>query len=325
MDDRLPFLSDTQASLVAAPFTLLQLSYFVAAIETGSFTAAARLLGVSQPAVAEQIQRLERGVGQSLFARKARGVNPTRAGADLAVHANRVLAASREAMASIADDNTVGRGTVAFGTFGTPHHFAISQLIARFVEDYPDVSVAVVGRNSSTTAEAVRSGALDAGLVVLPVDDTGLDVRPQFNAEVFYVSANETRTRRPVRVEALADRDLILYEAYFGVDDPSRQQLWARAQAAGFQLSARIEVEFAETALELAAAGVGDTYAPGVLIPTLDRRLHACSFSPPLVDSFALITRTGARLSRPMLDFIERVRHHFAQVMTPPARTAPST
>lgn len=81
----------------------------------------------------------------------------------------------------------------------------------------------------------------------------------------------------------------------------------------------RIEVEFAETALELAAAGVGDTYAPGVLIPTLDRRLHACSFPPPLVYSFALITRTGARLSRPMLDFIERVRHHFEQMMTPPA------
>jgi DNA-binding transcriptional LysR family regulator len=313
-------LSDTQASLVAVPFTLLQLSYFVAVIETGSFTAAARLLGVSQPAVAEQIQKLERGVGQSLFARKARGVDLTRAGVDLGRHANRVLAASREAMASITDDNTVGRGTVAFGTFGTPHHFAISQLIARFVEDYPDVNVAVVGRNSSTTADAVRGGALDAGLVVLPVDDAGLDVRPLFNAEVFYVSANEARTRRPIRVEALADRALILYEAYFGVHDPARQQLWSRAQAAGFQLSARIEVEFAETALELAATGVADTYAPGVLIPTLDRRLHACSFSPPLVDSFALITRTGARLSRPMLDFIERVKHHFEQVMTPQAQ-----
>jgi DNA-binding transcriptional LysR family regulator len=222
-------------------------------------------------------------------------------------------------MASIADDNTVGRGTVAFGTFGTPHHFAISQLIARFVDDYPDVSVAVVGRNSSTTAEAVREGVLDAGVVVLPVDDTGLDVRPLFNSEVFYVSANEARTRHPVRVEALADRDLILYEAYFGTHDPARQQLWARAQAAGFQLSARIEVEFAETALELAAAGVADTYAPGVLLPTLDHRLHACSFSPPLVDSFALITRTGARLSRPMLDFIERAERHFEHVMTRPA------
>jgi hypothetical protein len=56
-----------------------------------------------------------------------------------------------------------------------------------------------------------------------------------------------------------------------------------------------------------------------MLIPTLDRRLHACSFSPPLVDSFALITRTGAGLSRPMLDFIERVKHHFEQMMTPSA------
>ena len=292
----------------------MQLSYFVAVIESGSFTAAARALGVSQPAVAEQIQRLERGVGQSLFARQARGVSPTRAGTDLAVHAHRVLGASRDARAAIADENTVGRGTVAFGTFGTPQHFALAEMIAPFVQDYPEVTVALVGRNSSTTAEAVRGGSLDAAVVVLPIDDAGLVVRPLFSAEVFYVSANAARTRRPVRIEALADRDLILYEAYFGVKDPSRQQLWARAQAAGFQLSPRVEVEFAETALELAAAGVGDTYAPGVLISTLDPRLHSCQFSPPLVDSFALITRTGARLSRPMLDFINRVEHHLQQV-----------
>ena len=305
-----------------APFTLMQLSYFVAVIESGSFTAAARMLGVSQPAVAEQVQRLERGVGQSLFARQARGVSPTRAGTDLAVHAQRVLGASRDAMAAIADQNSLERGTVAFGTFGTPHHYALAEVISRFVADYPDVTLALVGRNSSTTADAVRDGSLDAGVVALPVDDAGLDVRPMFSGEVFYISANAARTRRPVRVEALADRDLILYEAYFGVKDPTRQQLWARAQAAGFQLTARVEVELAETALELAAAGIGDTYAPSVLIPTLDRSLHWCRFSPPLVDTFALIMRTGARLSRPMLSFIDRVQHHFAQVATPPSPTA---
>jgi DNA-binding transcriptional LysR family regulator len=299
---------------VDTPFTLLQLSYFVAVIETGSFTAAARVLGVSQPAVAEQIQRLERGVGQSLFARQARGVSPTGAGTDLAVHARRVLDASRDAMAAIADDNSVGRGSVTFGTFGTPQHYALGEVIRRFVDDYPDVTVALVGRNSSTTADAVRGGSLDAGVVALPVNDAGLDVRPLVSAEVFYVSANAAHTRRPVRIETLADRDLILYEAYVGVKDPTRQQLWARAQAAGFQLTPRVEVELAETALELAAAGVGDTYAPRVLIPTLDPSLHWCRFSPPLVDAFALITRTGARLSRPMLDFINRVQHHFELV-----------
>jgi DNA-binding transcriptional LysR family regulator len=309
---------------VGVPFTLMQLSYFVAVIETGSFTGAARMLGVSQPAVAEQIQRLERGVGQSLFARQARGVSPTRAAADLAVHAHRVLGASRDAMAAIADENSLERGTVAFGTFGTPQHYSLAAMIARFVGDYPDVAVALVGRNSSTTAEAVRGGSLDAGVVALPVDDAGLDVRPLFSAEVFYVSANAARTRRPVRIEALAGRDLILYEAYFGVKDPTRQQLWARAQAASFQLAPRVEVELVETALELAAAGIGDTYAPSVLIATLDPRLNWCPFSPPLLDSFALITRTGARLSRPMLDFINRVQHHFEQVTSPHLADRPS-
>ena len=54
----------------------------MATLDGGSFTAAADALGVSQPAVADQIQRLERAVGQSLFARQARGFDLS-AGRDL--------------------------------------------------------------------------------------------------------------------------------------------------------------------------------------------------------------------------------------------------
>ncbi len=286
----------------------------MAALEARSFTGAARTLGVSQPAVAEQIQRLERAVGQSLFARQARGVTATRAGTELEPHARRVLDAAREAMDFASDANTVGRGVVAFGTFGTPQHYGFADLVRAFLIDHPDVRVQLIGRNSSTTAMSVRTGVLDAAVVALPIDDTALDVRPIFTGEVFYVSANPDRTSQPVAIDALASRSFILYEAFFGTADPCRQQLAARAQAAGVQIDARVEVEFAETALDLAANGVGDTYAPQVLIRTLDPRLTAASFDPPLVDRFALITRSGARLSLPVRDFIERIVAHLAAI-----------
>ena len=111
-------------------------------------------------------------------------------------------------------------------------------------------------------------------------------------------------------IEALAERDLILYEASAGIDDPTRLQLAARAQAAGVQLRPRIEVESADTALELAADGLGDTYAPLILRGSIDPRLSTVGFDPPLVDTFALITRAGARVSRPVGDFVDRVRSH---------------
>src|SRR5215470_722901 len=109
--------------------TLSQLECFVATLDTGSFTAAADRLDISQPAVAEQVQRLEGTIGQSVFARQARGVRPTRAGLDLEPHARRVLDAARAAADAATHADTVGAGSVAFGTFGSPHHYELTDLI----------------------------------------------------------------------------------------------------------------------------------------------------------------------------------------------------
>ena len=290
--------------------TISQLECFVATLDSGSFTAAAYHLDVSQPAVAEQVQRLEQAVGQSLFARQARGVQPTRAAIELEPHARRVLDSVRSAEAVASEANTVGEGSVSFGTFGSPHHYGLADLIRAFIGDHPHAPLRVIGQNSSTTADAVRSGALDAAVVALPVDDRGLEVRPLFAGEVFYVSADRRHARRPISIETLSQRPLILYESSAGIADPTRLQLASRAQAAGVVLRPRIEVESADTALELATAGLGDTYIPQILRASLDTRLSVVGFDPLLVDTFALITRSGARLSRPVADFTDRVTAH---------------
>lgn len=309
-------LEKAQASpvpLLSLDLTLSQLECFVATIARGSFTAAADALGVSQPAVAEQVQRLERTVGQSLFARQARGVRPTRAGLALEPHARRVLDAVGAAVEAVSASNTIGEGDVSFGTFGSPHHYDLADLVRDFLAERPRSRVQVVGRNSSSTADAVRSGSLDAAVVALPVDDGGLDVRPLFSGEVFVVSADPRHTREPVGVGTFAARPFIAYEASAGIADPTRLQLASRAQAAGIHLRPRVEVESADMALELAADGLGDTYAPQILLPSLDRRLTVASFDPPLVDTFALISRSGARLSRPVEDFVGRVTAHLLE------------
>jgi LysR substrate binding domain len=136
------------------------------------------------------------------------------------------------------------------------------------------------------------------------------DLRPLFVGEVFYVSANPRRTRRPVSIASLAERPLLLDESSAGIADPTRLQLSARGQATGVHLEAGTEVESADTALPLAALGLGDTYAPQILLGSLDPRLRAVSFDPPLIDAFALISRAGSRLSRPVQDFVDRVIAH---------------
>src|SRR5262249_7488858 len=155
------------------------------------------------------------------------------------------------------------------------------------------------GRNSSVVADAVRRGALEAGVIVLPVDDDGLEVRPIVRDEVLYVSADPGRTRRPVTIAQLAEAQLVFYDAEAADRDPIRRQLAERAQSLGLHVQPRIEVELKDIALSLVAAGVGDTYLPSAYTraPYYPSSLETAPFSPPLYDTFAVVTRPGKRLS----------------------------
>jgi DNA-binding transcriptional LysR family regulator len=279
--------------------TLQQLSYFLASAEHGSFSAAAASLHMAQPSLSDQIRRLEAELGVALFARAGRRLELTEAGRLLLPQAERTLAAAREAAESVREIRDLTGGTVEFGTFGSAHHYLLGGLVEEFRRSHPSVRVRAVGQNSAEVADAVRDGQLEAGLVALPVDDRGLDVRPAMREEMLYVSADPSRTAEPVTIEALARSPLILYDARWGADDPTRRQLRERAQQAGVKVEPQIEVEYLTAALDLAARGVGDTIAPRTVLASrgFTRRLSTVSFAPPLYDTFAFITRRDAHLS----------------------------
>jgi DNA-binding transcriptional LysR family regulator len=286
--------------------TLQQLTYFLAAAEHGSFSAAAEALFMAQPSLSEQIRRLEAELGVALFARGARGLELTEAGRLFRPHAERTVGAAQEAAESVREVRDLTGGIVAFGTFGSAHHYLLAGLLQDFRTQHPNVRVRAIGQNSAEVADAVRDGHLEAGLVALPVDDRGLDVRPAMREEVLYVSADPERLRTPMTIERLADAPLILFDARFGADDPMRRQLRERAQQAGVKIEPQIEVEYVTAALELCARGLGDTVTSQQMIRSrgLARKLAGVRFEPPLYDTFAFITRRNAHLSPATREFM---------------------
>jgi DNA-binding transcriptional LysR family regulator len=310
--------------------TLQQLTYFLAAAGHGSFSAAAEALHMAQPSLSDQIRRLEAELGVPLFVRAGRGLALTEAGQLLRPHAERTLAAADEAAASVREVRDLVGGTVAFGTFGSAHHYLLGGLVQEFRTRHPDVRVRVLGQNSSEVADAVREGRLEAGLVALPIDDRGLDVRPAMREELLYVSAEPARLREPMTAARLAEAPLILYDARWGTDDPIRRQLRERAQEAGVTLEPEIEVEYPTAALELAARGLGDTVSPDSMIGSRwGRRLAGVSFDPPIYETFALITRRDAHLSPATREFMaiaERRMHALERrLASAAAARSPST
>lgn len=145
-------------------FQLRQLKIFVAAVETLSFTQAAKRVHLSQPSVTEQIRALEESVGQALFIRRNNRLQLTAAGEKLAVRARELLAMADDAYRAVRDNVDDPGGTIRVAAPQTLCTSVLLPQLLHFANMHPDAQVAVQERNSLATAQAVLDGTADLGL-----------------------------------------------------------------------------------------------------------------------------------------------------------------
>jgi DNA-binding transcriptional LysR family regulator len=289
---------------------LQQLRYFLAAVEHGSFSAAADALHLAPPSVSEPIRRLEGELGLVLFERDRRRLRLTDAGTALVPRARHVLRALDEAGQAMGDLRDLRGGVANFGLFRNADYYDLEGLADQFLAAHPGMRLRLFGQNSAEVATAVRAGRAEAGLVVLPVpDDEQLALRPVLRDEVLYVSADERRTRRRIDLRRLCESPLVLYDAHYAGEDPTRRQLSERVQQEALALDPVLEVERVEGALRCVRAGLGDSIVAGSVLRAAAPDLHAVGLEVPLYDTIAVVTRRGAQLSpatRAFLDVAER-------------------
>lgn len=141
-----------------------QLRTFVAIVEQGTFSSAARALGISQPAVTMQIQSLEADLGATLLERRYRKVDPTEAGRALLPYARKVLAeleTARQEIERLSD--TVG-GHLELAVSTTPGQYIVPRLLGRFLKEYPDVTVSLRVYDTADVVSRVESGDAHLGM-----------------------------------------------------------------------------------------------------------------------------------------------------------------
>lgn len=160
--------------------------------------------------------------------------------------------------------------------------------------------------------------------MVLPVDTHELSVTPLLRDEVVYATSYPWRTG-PVSIEDIAAAKLILYDAHAGWRDPTRRQLAERALLRGLALEPVIEVEQVDTALDLVAAGAGETIVsrtvakstiapPGVTYLPLEE---------PLYDTVALIQKQSAILSPATKELARLARETLADLRSSESDSQP--
>jgi DNA-binding transcriptional LysR family regulator len=162
---------------------LRQLSYFVAVAEELHFGRAADRLHIVQPAVSQQVRRLERELGVELFDRSPRRVALTEAGARFLPQARAVLAAVARAKAAVTTYRSISSGVLRLGTSaGLGDH--LDRLLDRLS---PGMTVELVYGPTAERAEQVRDGRLDATFVRGTLDYRGLRRLPAWQ-EPLYVA-----------------------------------------------------------------------------------------------------------------------------------------
>lgn len=146
-----------------------QLRHFLAVVEHGSFTAAARSVHLSQPSLSASIQRLEADLGTPLLHRLPRGARPTAAGTALVPHARASLASMRAGRRAVAEVAGLARGEVSIGGGATSCSYLLPPVLVAFRARYPGVTFRLRETYTPAVPEAVRSGELDLGVAQAPV------------------------------------------------------------------------------------------------------------------------------------------------------------
>ena len=141
-----------------------QLRTFVTVVERGSFSAAAREMGISQPAVTMQIQALEADAGATLLDRRYRRIDLTEAGRTLLPYAHRVLAEVESAREDIAALSGAVSGHLSIAASTTPGVYVIPRLLGAFLGEHPEVHVTITVHDTAEVAEAIQAGRADLGV-----------------------------------------------------------------------------------------------------------------------------------------------------------------
>src|SRR5262245_44700454 len=144
---------------------LRQLAYFVAVAEEAHFTRAAARLSVAQPAVSQQIRRLERELGEPLFIRDRRTVSLTRAGTVFLPRARDALAVADSARVAIAEMRGLLSGNLVIGTVQNLPDRRLPGLLGTFHRQHPRVELTLLEDKTDALLEALFSGSLDAAVI----------------------------------------------------------------------------------------------------------------------------------------------------------------
>lgn len=180
--------------------------------ELGSFTQAARSLGVTQPAISQQVARLETELGKPLFDRQGRRIALTEAGEKLCRHAGQIVALADDARRIVTDDDD--SGTVIVAAIPTIAPYLLPTVLSDFRKAHPRVQTEVHEEVTASLLQRCANGEIDVGLLALPAERRYLHFEKLYDEELLLVlpADHALAKKGKVRLEDLHDEPFVLLD-----------------------------------------------------------------------------------------------------------------
>jgi DNA-binding transcriptional LysR family regulator len=276
---------------------LSSLRAFLAVADSGSVSAAAQQLFLTQPAVSKRLASLQDELGIRLFDRIGRRLQLTHAGKELLPKAREILLQSQD-IKNFA--NSLQSGVSGSLVFGTSHHIGLHRLppvLKDFREQYPQVNLDIQFMDSEAACSAVIKGDLEIAIVTLPTKPLdGLLTRELWKDKLRFVAAPDhplSETTAPLSLELLTQYPAVLP----GPGTYTRSILEEEIQKNGLEITLGMSTNYMETLKMLAEINLGWSLLPETMASK--SKLKCLELNLSLSRSLGLVRHKARTQSNP--------------------------
>lgn len=283
------------------------LATFRLVIQRGSFSAAADILGLSQPAVSLQVRQLEQFLRTRLVERTGRGIKATAAGLALLEHGNRIEQVVEEAIRSVSEFSHEISGTITLGTGATACIHLLPPLLQQLRAEHPLLRVGVTTGNTLDVVRAVEENRLDIGLVTLPASGRALEMMPLLDEEfVLIISQVQDEEIAQITPQILHALPLIAFESGSG----TRDLIDGWFNTCDLEVCPVMQLGSIEAIKRMVRAGLGYSIVPRMAVENVvDREgLSVRSLNPILHRQLGIVIRQDKILSKGISEVIRLLR-----------------
>lgn len=293
-----------------------QLKLFVDLVRVQSFTKAAEINYLTQPAVSLSIQKLEDELGCKLLERTTRKVLVTEEGRIMHDYARDILGKVQEARAVLLERQDKMLGTLSLATVHSVGLHELPVYLKEYIRRYPEVSIHIDYRLADAVANAVIEGDVDLGIIAYPEERNNLTLIRFFEDELVLICNRDhpLSAREALPLSALDRQAFIAFEAEL----PTRRHIDQVLREHGIRVDVRMQCDNIEILKKMVEVGLGVSLVPAFTVR--DELQRGTLASIEITDHkirrpLGIIHRKGKSLSRPQRAFVELLTQEAATLL----------